>query len=36
MMADRAVRQLGPHIEQRPANRDVCAGPECTPAHHKP
>ncbi|MEW1846248.1 NADAR domain-containing protein [Nonomuraea angiospora] len=36
MMCDRIARQLGAHVEQRPADWDVCAGPDCTPAHRKP
>ncbi|MCF6467357.1 DUF1768 domain-containing protein [Nonomuraea sp. MG754425] len=35
MMADRLARQLGAHVEQRPADWDVCAGPNCTPPHRK-
>ncbi|WP_171075097.1 SLOG family protein [Nonomuraea basaltis] len=27
MMADSIARQLGAHVEQRPADWDVCAGP---------
>ncbi|MEV1003468.1 NADAR domain-containing protein [Nonomuraea sp. NPDC050202] len=35
MMCDRIARQLGAHVEQRPADWDVCAGPQCKPSHRK-
>ncbi|MEU7855198.1 SLOG family protein [Nonomuraea sp. NPDC049141] len=35
MLADRIARQLGAHVEQRPADWNVCASPRCTPSHRK-
>ncbi|MEV4079208.1 NADAR domain-containing protein [Nonomuraea fuscirosea] len=35
LMCDRIARQLGAHVEQRPADWEVCAGPRCKPLHRK-
>jgi ribA/ribD-fused uncharacterized protein len=32
---ERVARQLGVHVEHRPADWDVCAGPRCKPSHRK-
>lgn len=34
-LAERIARQLGTHVEHRPANWNACAGPNCTPSHRK-
>lgn len=35
VMCDRIARQLGAHVEQRPADWEVCVGPDCKPSHRR-